>query len=236
MSSESSKQGHMKRINPTIWTKSEFYSMFLSFIVRILLSDIRSGSSFRARFPSADVGNFFLSCTRSFPDAAFIRYIWPCLSDWDGICGTKWRLKCPNRFFPEWKKKKKKSRKQQQKCSPLDTIQATAMFAVHRRLFLITAIVNRLFSAVYGSSWYGCRPYCLLAFSGSVLSSSESLLSQNKCRRSSWLAMFQLIHKWRNKSTGSCISLDYRWKFQYFMAYIERTRASSALGFEIRYY
>ena len=56
MSSEASKQGHMKRINTTISTKSEFYSIFLSFIVRILLSDIRSGSSFRARFQSADVG------------------------------------------------------------------------------------------------------------------------------------------------------------------------------------
>ena len=56
MPSESSKQGHTKRINPTIWTKSEFYSILLSFIVRLRLSDIRSGSSFRARFPSADVG------------------------------------------------------------------------------------------------------------------------------------------------------------------------------------
>ena len=37
------------------------------------------------------------------------------------------------------------------------------------------------------------------AFSGSVLSSSKSLLSQGKCRWSSSLAMFQLIHKWRNK-------------------------------------
>ena len=45
--SESSKQDHIKRINQTVSTKSEFYSIFLSFIVRILLSNIRSGSSFR---------------------------------------------------------------------------------------------------------------------------------------------------------------------------------------------
>ena len=56
-----------------------------------------------------------------------------------------------------------------------------------------------LFSAAYGSNWYGCRPYCLLEFCGSVLSSSKSLLSQDKCRWSSSLAMFQLIHKWCNK-------------------------------------
>ena len=89
--------------------------------------------------------------------------------------------------------------KQQQKCSPLDTIQATAMFAVHRRLFLITAIVSRSFSGAYGSNWYGCRPYFLLAFSDNVLFSSKSLLSQDKFRWSSSLAMFQLMHTRRNK-------------------------------------
>ena len=86
-----------------------------------------------------------------------------------------------------------------QKCSPLDTVQATAMFAVHRRLFLITVIISRF---VFCCAWFklvGCRPYCLLAFSGSVLSASKSLLSQDQCRWSSSLAMFQLIHKWHNK-------------------------------------
>ena len=69
-----------------------------------------------------------------------------------------------------------------------------------------------LFSAAYGSNWYGCRPYCLLASSGSVLSSSKSLLSQDKCRHGnrSLLAMFPVIHKWRNKPdrTGSCSFVD----------------------------
>ena len=44
--SESSKQGHTKLINTTVSPKGEFCSIFLSFIVRILLSDIKSGSSF----------------------------------------------------------------------------------------------------------------------------------------------------------------------------------------------
>ena len=34
-----------------------------------------------------------------------------------------------------------------------------------------------LFSAAYGLNCYGCRPYCLLASFGSVLSSPKSLLS-----------------------------------------------------------
>ena len=121
MSSESSKQGHMKRINPTIWTKSEFYSVFLSFIVRILFSDIRSGSSFRACFPSADVG----------------------VSSW----------------------------------SPLSSVD--------------------LFSAVYCSNWYGCKPYCLLPYFGSFF-----YLLQSRCFRKISAGdrlRSQMIHKWRNK-------------------------------------
>ena len=53
--SESSKQGQMKLINTTISTKVEFYSIFLSFIVRILLSDIKSGSSFRVTVHASQV-------------------------------------------------------------------------------------------------------------------------------------------------------------------------------------
>ena len=71
MSSASLKQGPTKRINQTIWTKSEFYSIFLSFIVRILHSDIRSGSSFRAPFPSADVGKEI--CRRSRMSSASLK-------------------------------------------------------------------------------------------------------------------------------------------------------------------
>ena len=55
------------------------------------------------------------------------------------------------------------------------------------------------FSAVYSSNRYGCRPYCLLAFSDNVLFSSKSLLSQDKFRWSPSLAMFQLMHKRRYK-------------------------------------
>ena len=72
-----------------ISTKSEFYSTFLFFIVCIILSNIRSGSRICGHFPSADVSKTNLSCAHPFPNAAFIRYIWPCLSDWDDICGTK---------------------------------------------------------------------------------------------------------------------------------------------------
>ena len=90
-----------------------------------------------------------------------------------------------------------------------------------------------LFSAAYGSNWYGCRPYFLLASSGRVLSSSKSLLSQDKCRHGnrSLIAVFQMTHKWRNKPdrTGSCSSVDYRWTFQYFMVDVERTRARACL-------
>ena len=45
-----------------------------------------------------------------FPNDAVVRNIWLCLSDWDDICGTKWRLKCPVNIFP-WEKKKKEKRK-----------------------------------------------------------------------------------------------------------------------------
>ena len=178
-----------------------------------------------------------MSCTDPFPNAAFIRYIWPCLSDWDDICGTKWRLKCPKIFFLEWKKGENNNKNAHHSIQSerLPCSQSTGLSSWS----LLSSVY--LFSAVYRSNWYGCGPYCLLAFSGSILSSSESLLSQDKCRWSSSPAMFQVLHKWstsrkiRNR-TGSCISLDYRWKFQYFMADIERTRASSGLGFEIRYY
>ena len=198
MPSESSKQGHTKRINPTIWTESEFYSILFSFIVRLRLSDIRSGSSFRARFPSADVGKRNLSCTRPFPNASFIRLIRPCLSDWDDICGTKRRLKCPKIFFLEYFFFFLKSGTIQQQnahhsiqSKRLPCLQSTGVSS-WSLLFSVD-----LFSAVYGSNWYGCRPYYLLAFSGRVLSSSESLLSQDKCR---WSSSISMIHKWRNKS------------------------------------
>ena len=52
---------------------------------------------------------------------------------------------------------------------------------------------------------------------------------------------FQVIHKWRNMSGNPKLNwklqfFDLKWKFQYFMADIERTGASSELGFEMRYY
>ena len=115
--------------------------------------------------------------------------------EWLGwFCGTKRRLKCP------WMKRKKNGGKRKKKahhsiqCKCLPCSQSTGV-----SFWSLLSSVDS-FSAVYGSNWYVCRPYCLLAFSGSILSSSMSLLSQNKCRRSSLLTMFQLIHKWRNKS------------------------------------
>ena len=162
-----------------------------------------------------------LSCTRPFPNAAFIHYIWPCLSDWDDICGTKWRLKCPRIFFPEWKKRGRGGGVEYNKNAH------HSMFALYWRLFLITTIVSR---SVF------CWPYCLLASSGGVLSSSKSLLSQDKCRWSSSLAVSSDTRTPEINRTESCSSVDYRSKFLYFMADIARTRASSELGFEIRYY
>ena len=45
-SSESSSQGHMKRINPKFATKKVSFMIFVSFRVRMLLSDVWSRSSF----------------------------------------------------------------------------------------------------------------------------------------------------------------------------------------------
>ena len=140
MSSESSKQGHTKRINQTISTKSEFCSIFLSFVVHILLSSIRSGSIFRVTVNASKCWcrQTNLSCTRPFPNAAFIRYIlWPCLSNWDDICDTKLRLKCPRIFFTDWGKKEKK-RKQQQKCFKWYTSDVTSRIEPEVAVLLIT--------------------------------------------------------------------------------------------------
>ena len=158
MSSESPKHGHTKHINPTIWIlKSEFYSIFLSCFARMLLSDIRSGSSFRVTVHVSQVlisAKNNLSCTRPFPNAAFIRYIWPCLSDWDDICGTKWRLKCPKIFFLEWKKGENNNKNAHHSIQSerLPCSQSTGLSSWS----LLSSVY--LFSAVYRSNWYGCGP------------------------------------------------------------------------------
>ena len=112
LSSESSKQGHTKRINPTISRKSEFYSIFLSFIVRILHSNIRSGSSFwvnRARFPSADVvKKIELSHFQMLPSFARYNPVWVTGMIFVAQSGV---LNVPGYFFPEWKKRKEKQNK-----------------------------------------------------------------------------------------------------------------------------
>ena len=97
ISSESSKRGHTKRINTTVSTKSEFCSIFLSFIVRMILSDIRSGSSFRVTLHASQVQ---MSAKKSIVyspiSKCWLHSLDMTLFEWLGwYCGTKWRLKCP---------------------------------------------------------------------------------------------------------------------------------------------
>ena len=159
--SESSKQGQMKLINTTISTKVEFYSIFLSFIVRILLSDIKSGSSFRVTVHASQVLKSAKTCIvyspiskcwlHSLDMTLFERLGW--------YCGTKWRLKCP------WVREKEKEKEEEKRykttcknahysiqCKWLPCSQYTAVSS-----WSLLSSVD-LFSAVYGSNRYGCRP------------------------------------------------------------------------------
>ena len=137
-----------------------------------------------------------LSCTHPFPNAAFIRYLYMTLFEWLGwYLWHKMMFKMSQDIFP-WVKKEEGEDK-----NAHHLIQSKRLLCSQSTGDSSWSLLSSvdLFSAVFGSKWYGCWPYCLIAFSGSVLSSSESLLSQDKSWWSSLLAMFQLIHKWCNK-------------------------------------